>query len=126
MAARWGCRVPGCNHRRHLHAHHIHNWADGGKTSASNLVLLCTGHHTAVHEGTLSVGVREGKIVFENTYGLRLRPVPARDDEDTQAWLRTAERELDTDRYPSWDGSRLDLDVVLDSIHCAEAWHAHM
>ncbi len=28
-----GCRVPGCGRKRHLHAHHVEAWADGGKTS---------------------------------------------------------------------------------------------
>jgi hypothetical protein len=74
-----GCRVPGCNRRRHLQAHHIHNWADAGETALPNLVLLCTGHHAAVHEGTLSVGVRAGKIVFEAADGRRLGPAPGRD-----------------------------------------------
>jgi hypothetical protein len=61
-----GCRAPGCGRRHHLHAHHIEAWADGGKTSASNLVLLCPGHHLQVHEGNLSVTVREGKLEFQN------------------------------------------------------------
>ena len=74
-----GCRVPGCNRKRHLHAHHIRNWTDGGKTAAVNLVLLCTGHHTAVHEGSLFVGVHEGKIEFTNASGVKLRPGPVRD-----------------------------------------------
>jgi hypothetical protein len=73
-----GCRVPGCDRNRHLHAHHIENWADDGETSLPNLVLLCTGHHAAVHEGTLSVAVRAGKIVFETADGLQLRPGPLR------------------------------------------------
>jgi predicted restriction endonuclease len=63
---------------RHLQAHHIHNWANAGETSLPNLVLLCTGHHAAVHEGTLSVGVHAGKIVFEAA-GRQLGPAPVRD-----------------------------------------------
>ena len=35
-----GCRFPGCNHARFLHAHHIQHWADGGHTSMRNLVTL--------------------------------------------------------------------------------------
>jgi hypothetical protein len=45
------CRFPGCNHRRYLHAHHIHHWARGGPTSLANLVHLCSHHHRLVHEG---------------------------------------------------------------------------
>ncbi len=36
-----GCRFPGCSHRRFVDAHHIEHWADAGKTSIDNLVLLC-------------------------------------------------------------------------------------
>ncbi len=45
-----GCRFPGCTHRRFVDAHHVHHWANGGETRLSNLVLLCTKHHTALHE----------------------------------------------------------------------------
>ncbi len=45
-----GCRFPGCTHRRFVDAHHVHHWANGGTTRLSNLVLLCTKHHTALHE----------------------------------------------------------------------------
>jgi hypothetical protein len=30
-------------------AHHLQHWADGGTTSLDNLVLLCRGHHTLIH-----------------------------------------------------------------------------
>jgi hypothetical protein len=73
-----GCRVPGCGRKRHLQAHHIEEWADGGETSSANLVLLCTAHHAAVHERQLCVRRCDGKIVFENAHGLRLRPAPVR------------------------------------------------
>lgn len=45
------CRFPGCD-RPHTwcDAHHIVHWADGGRTAASNLILLCRPHHRLVHE----------------------------------------------------------------------------
>ena len=46
-----GCRFPGCTHARFVDAHHIHHWADGGETSAANLVSLCRRHHRLIHEG---------------------------------------------------------------------------
>ena len=46
-----GCRFPGCTHRRHIDAHHIEHWANGGETSIDNLTLLCRHHHHLVHEG---------------------------------------------------------------------------
>ncbi len=47
-----GCRVPGCGRSRHVQAHHVEAWAEGGATRVSNLVLLCPGHHWLVHEGS--------------------------------------------------------------------------
>ncbi len=44
-----GCRFPGCG-LRFTDAHHVQHWADGGETSLSNLVLLCSHHHRLVHE----------------------------------------------------------------------------
>jgi hypothetical protein len=35
-----GCRFPGCG-LRFTDAHHLRHWADGGKTSLANTVLLC-------------------------------------------------------------------------------------
>jgi hypothetical protein len=40
-----GCRFPGCPNTRHIDAHHIHHWANGGETKPSNLVSLCSFHH---------------------------------------------------------------------------------
>jgi hypothetical protein len=45
------CRFPGCGNRRYLHSHHVEHWSNGGETSLPNLMLLCTKHHTLVHEG---------------------------------------------------------------------------
>jgi hypothetical protein len=44
-----GCRFPGCG-LRFTDGHHVTHWADGGETSLSNCVLLCTYHHRLVHE----------------------------------------------------------------------------
>jgi len=45
------CRFPGCHHRRFLDCHHVEHWSNNGETSLDNLMLLCTTHHTLVHEG---------------------------------------------------------------------------
>ena len=45
------CRFPGCGNRRYLHSHHVEHWSNGGETKLGNLMLLCTKHHTLVHEG---------------------------------------------------------------------------
>jgi len=45
------CTFPGCHHRRFLHNHHVKHWSNNGETNLDNLMLLCTRHHTLVHEG---------------------------------------------------------------------------
>jgi Domain of unknown function (DUF222)/HNH endonuclease len=45
------CTFPGCHNRRFLHNHHVKHWSDSGETNLDNLMLLCTRHHTLVHEG---------------------------------------------------------------------------
>jgi hypothetical protein len=122
-----GCRVPGCGRKRHLHAHHIEAWAEGGGTSKSNLVLLCPSHHTLVHEGQLLVEMLNGNIEFRNAHGLEIRPAPERGSDDREAidhWLRTAEPGFDHDGNPQWDGSRLDLDDALSWLAVAETTRA--
>jgi hypothetical protein len=47
-----GCRSPGCDRPLAWYeAHHLRHWVHGGATDLENLVLLCRGHHHAVHEG---------------------------------------------------------------------------
>ena len=50
-----GCSFPGCRKTRYVDAHHIHHWAAGGDTSLDNLTLLCTHHHTLLHEGGFTI-----------------------------------------------------------------------
>ena len=45
------CTFPGCRNKRFLECHHVEHWANGGETRLGNLLLLCTKHHTLVHEG---------------------------------------------------------------------------
>lgn len=64
-----GCRFPGCG-SRFTDAHHVHHWADGGDTSLANTLLLCTHHHTLVHEGGwLATWDGEGRPVFVDPRG---------------------------------------------------------
>ncbi|MGH2717012.1 MAG: HNH endonuclease, partial [Actinomycetota bacterium] len=46
-----GCRFGGCSRTRHLNAHHIVHWANGGPTNVDNMVMLCHQHHGLIHEG---------------------------------------------------------------------------
>jgi hypothetical protein len=50
------CVIPGCRApARWCDAHHIIHWADLGPTALWNLALLCTRHHTLLHEGKISI-----------------------------------------------------------------------
>jgi hypothetical protein len=49
------CRVPGCRSARNIDVHHIVHREHGGSHEPENLVCLCSGHHTAHHEGTLII-----------------------------------------------------------------------
>ena len=61
------CTFPGCRNRRFLHCHHVEHWSNGGETSLENLMLLCTRHHTLVHEG----GFRIEKDYQDNWFFVR-------------------------------------------------------
>jgi hypothetical protein len=49
------CRVPGCRASRNIDVHHVKHRADGGEHTPENLLLLCSGHHRAHHNGLLSI-----------------------------------------------------------------------
>jgi hypothetical protein len=49
------CRVPGCRSARFLEVHHIVHREHGGTHDASNLLLLCGGHHQLHHEGFITI-----------------------------------------------------------------------
>ncbi len=60
------CAVPGCRSCRHLEVHHIVRRADGGDHQLSNLILLCDGHHTLLHDGVISIrGHAPDQLIFE-------------------------------------------------------------
>jgi hypothetical protein len=49
------CRFPGCRYKRFVDIHHIEHWTNGGETAVNNLMLLCSKHHTLVHEGSFRI-----------------------------------------------------------------------
>ena len=71
-----GCAFPGCARTRYLHIHHVVHWPHGGPTDLSNLILLCTAHHRAVHEGGIRVTAADDRFVFLAQNGLEVHPVP--------------------------------------------------
>ena len=73
-----GCQFPGCGETRFVDAHHIHHWADGGRTDIGNLVLLCSHHHRLVHEGGYGVRRSRRGLAFSAPDGAPLAGRPPR------------------------------------------------
>ena len=44
------CQFPGCGARAHTEVHHVKFWSHGGRTEFENLMLICSFHHTLLHE----------------------------------------------------------------------------
>ncbi len=113
------CQFPGCHCRRHLKAHHIKHWANGGKTDPENLVLLCRAHHWAVHEGGFRIqGKRPGELVFIRPDGrvLPITPPFNRLPEDAvqKLMLRNGDQDISTDTNAcNWDGLAMDYDMAV-------------
>lgn len=65
------CRFPGCDRpQTWCDAHHVVHWADGGRTSLPNLVLLCRRHHRMVHRpGGVGLELIDGRPVFRRPDG---------------------------------------------------------
>ncbi|MFT3693899.1 MAG: HNH endonuclease [Kofleriaceae bacterium] len=57
------CVVPGCRSQRFIEVHHIIPRAEGGSHDASNLALLCFGHHQMLHKGIISPESIKARIV---------------------------------------------------------------
>jgi hypothetical protein len=121
-----GCRVPGCGRMRHLHGHHIQGWAEGGPTSLSNLVLVCSSHHRLIHEGKLSAEVRDDKIVFIDRTGRKIPAVPpsaatGHDLDELEMFLREADLHIDANTIRNeWDGRHVSISEILDWMFVAE------
>ena len=70
LAALWardkGCTFPGCGRPpQWSDAHHVKHWVDGGPTSLLNLALLCTHHHTWVHQHDLTASVTASDVTWQ-------------------------------------------------------------
>ncbi|HET9950052.1 MAG TPA: HNH endonuclease signature motif containing protein [Longimicrobiales bacterium] len=87
----------GCG-SRFTDVHHVRHWADGGKTSLDNTILLCPHHHRLLHEGGFHLEMNPwpgGRPVFDRS-GI---PVPERppeprglSDRPVEALVRENER----------------------------------
>ncbi|MBA8796266.1 hypothetical protein FHX74_003919 [Friedmanniella endophytica] len=129
------CRFPGCHRTRHLAAHHVVPWAAGGRTDLDNLVLLCSWHHTTVHEGRLRLTRAEDAGYgwsFCWPDGTPLRPWEGADALDSHLAAPIAERRERDGRTlaaagrfddpparrirPGWAGERFDRAACVDAL----------
>ena len=53
------CVVPGCTHSTFVDVHHIDLRSEGGDHNPNGLVVLCSAHHRATHQGKLGI---EGRV----------------------------------------------------------------
>jgi Domain of unknown function (DUF222) len=81
------CRFPGCDHRLFLDGHHLRHWADGGETSLANTTLLCSAHHSYVHErGYRIIQHETGTLTFLDPRGKPVVAVPPRPSPPDLGW----------------------------------------
>jgi hypothetical protein len=81
------CRFPGCDHRLFLDSHHLRHWADGGETSLANTTLLCSAHHSYVHErGYRIIQDNSGDLTFLDPRGEPVVAVPPRPSPPHLGW----------------------------------------
>ncbi|MBK7536370.1 MAG: DUF222 domain-containing protein [Myxococcales bacterium] len=111
------CRFPGCDHRLFLEGHHLQHWADGGETNLDNLALLCSLHHTYVHErGYRITQSATGALAFEDPQGRAVVPLPPRPAPTLLGWpaIRAANAAnaalplTSTTGHCRWRGERVD------------------
>ena len=130
-----GCTFPGCTHRIFLEGHHIRHWADGGDTSLSNALLLCSLHHRFVHEYGFTVELgADGRPRFRDAGGREVAAVPAPPTTTALGWstIQTANAPLSITAATiagPWDGTPVDygritghlasLEHGRDRPHCA-------
>jgi len=105
-----GCRFPGCTHRRHVDGHHIRHWAHGGETSLENTMLLCSVHHTAVHEGGFRVEGTGAHARFFAPDGTELTDASA--PPATSGGARPLPVGTPHPTWHGWDGGPVDWDAV--------------
>jgi hypothetical protein len=114
-----GCRFPGCQHTRFVHAHHIQHWARGGPTALDNLVQLCPRHHRLVHEGGFSVECAEDGIRFRRPDGRVILTAPRCRPSGPTLDVRNRARGIDVHSRtctPPYPGDRIDYGIAVEGL----------
>lgn len=77
LARDQGCAFPDCMAPAHwCEAHHIKPWQHGGLTDINNAALLCSHHHTLMHNSQWSLELVHGTPTFTPPYRLDPQQVP--------------------------------------------------
>jgi hypothetical protein len=114
-----GCAFPGCDSTRHVDAHHIEHWADGGRTDIGNLVQLCRFHHRLLHEGGYLVRRRGDAFAFFTPKGQVLPQVPRPPRGDCATVIAHNDRRgvrVSAETTIPTDGGRMDLGMCVDAM----------
>lgn len=107
------CRFPGCTRRRKLQAHHVVYWSQGGGTDAQNLVLLCSRHHTLVHQLGFQLTLRpDRRLDVRTADGVAVLHHPAKPWGDPAELDSTGSVSAGTLPPTAYD-SRMDLGYVV-------------
>jgi uncharacterized protein DUF222/HNH endonuclease len=120
------CTYPGCTNRLFLEGHHIKHWADGGETSLSNALLLCSLHHRHVHElgYTVEFGPDQ-RPRFRDPHGRLVAAVPQPPVLVDLGWprIRAANEPLAIDASTiagPWDGTPVDYARIVGHLVTAD------
>jgi hypothetical protein len=116
------CRFPGCGvPARHTEGHHLHHWADGGRTDLDNLVSLCRFHHHRLHDGAFRIAGDPGRqLRFATSDGTAI-------GRDLRIAARNASVPPPASSFPDvtaralGGGARCDLGYVIESLADASA-----
>jgi hypothetical protein len=119
------CQFPGCTHTLHLHAHHVRHWLRGGRTDIDNLILLCSFHHTRVHDHGYRVVAEKGggfRFLRPDRTAIPRAGEPLHGDPDELIRMHDQRgARIDPEGLtPSWAGERLDLTPILHHLLARE------
>ncbi len=114
-----GCRFPGCTNTKYVDAHHIHHWADGGETKATNLLSLCRFHHRLVHEGGITIErLDDGAVRFVKPDGKCFDSVaPGHTSDWAQLPASNEQHDIYIDKKTAitrWRGERMDYGLGIE------------
>lgn len=108
------CAVPGCGRVRFLNAHHVQYHSQQGPTDLENLVMLCSEHHRALHDGYFSITARGNQqFTFRQSDGREVVYAPATAGDSRQFGTRYGSIASDA-IIPDWQGESLDLSFATD------------